>query len=41
MDEGEDDAKASFRDGFARLAEVKRQHDPGDSSLVDPNIRPA
>ena len=33
--------KASYRDNFVRLAEVKRKHDPGDLFRVNQNILPA
>ena len=36
---GEDAVKASYRDSFARLGEVKRKHDPGDLFGVNRNIR--
>ena len=41
MDEGEDNVKAAYRDGYARLAQVKRAYDPGNLFRVNQNIKPA
>src|SRR5262245_17223256 len=41
MDEGEDTVKASYRDSYARLAQVKRKYDPGNLFRVNQNIKPA
>ena len=41
MDEGEDNVKAAYRDNYARLAQVKRQYDPGNLFRVNKNIKPA
>jgi len=41
MDEGEDNVKASYRDNFVRLSQVKRKYDPGNLFRVNQNIKPA
>jgi FAD/FMN-containing dehydrogenase len=41
MDEGEDNVKAAYRENYARLAQVKRKHDPDNLFRVNQNIRPA
>jgi FAD/FMN-containing dehydrogenase len=41
MDEGEENVRAAYRDGYARLAQVKRAYDPGNLFRVNQNIRPA
>ncbi len=41
MDEGNDNVKASYRDNYARLAEIKRKYDPANLFRVNQNIRPA
>jgi hypothetical protein len=41
MDEGEDRIKASYRDNYARLAQIKAKYDPQNLFHVNQNIRPA
>jgi hypothetical protein len=41
MEEGQERVQASFRDNYARLAQVKRQYDPSNFFRVNQNIRPA
>jgi FAD/FMN-containing dehydrogenase len=41
MDEGVDIVKASFRDNYARLAEIKARYDPKNLFHVNQNIKPA
>ena len=41
MDEGADRVQASYKDNFARLAQVKRRYDPGNLFHVNQNIPPA
>jgi FAD binding domain/Berberine and berberine like len=41
MDEGEDNVKASYRDNYKRLAEVKRKYDPKNLFRLNQNIKPA
>jgi FAD/FMN-containing dehydrogenase len=39
MDEGQDRIKAVYRDNYARLAQIKRRHDPHNFFHVNQNIR--
>jgi FAD/FMN-containing dehydrogenase len=41
MDEGEDNVKASYRDNYARLSQVKAKYDPNNLFHVNQNIKPA
>ena len=41
MDEGEDRVRASYRDNYDRLAQIKRAYDPHNLFRVNQNIRPA
>ena len=41
MDEGIDRIRATYRDGYDRLVEVKKRHDPTNLFHVNQNIRPA
>jgi FAD/FMN-containing dehydrogenase len=41
MDEGQDRVQATYRDNYARLAEVKKKYDPHNFFRVNQNIRPA
>jgi FAD/FMN-containing dehydrogenase len=41
MDEGEDNVRAAYRDGYARLAQVKRAWDPDNLFRMNQNIKPA
>ena len=40
MEEGQDRVKASYRDNYVRLAEVKREYDPTNLFRVNQNIKP-
>lgn len=40
-DEGQDRIKATYRDNYGRLVNVKTRHDPGNFFRVNQNIRPA
>jgi UDP-N-acetylenolpyruvoylglucosamine reductase len=41
MDEGQERIQASFRDNYARLAEIKKKYDPKNFFRVNQNIRPS
>ena len=41
MDEGQERVQASFRDNYARLAEIKKKYDPKNFFRVNQNIRPS
>ena len=41
MDDDQDRVRASYRDNYSRLAQVKRTHDPGNVFHVNWNIKPA
>ena len=41
MDEGEERVRASYRDNYDRLAQIKRTYDPDNLFRVNQNIRPA
>jgi hypothetical protein len=41
MDEGQDRVQASYRDNYTRLAEIKKQYDPGNLFRINQNIQPA
>ena len=38
--EGEDRIRATFRDNYGRLAQIKAKYDPGNFFNVNQNIRP-
>lgn len=41
MDEGQERVQATYREHYARLAQIKRKFDPGNLFRVNQNIRPA
>jgi hypothetical protein len=41
MDEGQDRVRASYRNNYDRLAQIKRRYDPDNTFHVNQNIRPA
>jgi FAD/FMN-containing dehydrogenase len=41
MEEGEDRVKASYRDNYTRLAQIKARYDPHNLFHINQNIRPA
>jgi len=41
MDEGEDRVKASYRDNYKRLADIKKKYDPNNVFRVNQNIKPS
>ncbi len=41
MDEGQERVKASYRDNYGRLAQIKAEYDPGNLFRVNQNIEPA
>jgi FAD/FMN-containing dehydrogenase len=41
MDEGRDRVRASYRQNYDRLAEVKRRYDPDNTFHINQNIPPA
>jgi FAD/FMN-containing dehydrogenase len=40
MDEGIDRTKATYRDNYDRLVEIKQKYDPDNFFHVNQNIRP-
>ncbi|MBV8224451.1 MAG: BBE domain-containing protein [Verrucomicrobia bacterium] len=40
MDEGIDRIKATYRDNYDRLVEIKRKYDPENFFRINQNIRP-
>ncbi len=41
MEEGQERVQATYRDNYARLAEIKRKYDPDNLFRVNQNISPA
>ncbi len=41
MDEGQERVRASYRDNYGRLAQIKAEYDPGNVFRVNQNIEPA
>ena len=41
MDEGQERVRASYRDNYDRLAQIKGQYDPDNMFRVNQNIEPA
>ena len=41
MDEGLDRVKATYRDNYDRLTEIKRKYDPDNFFRINQNIRPS
>jgi FAD/FMN-containing dehydrogenase len=41
MDEGQERVRASYRDNYDRLAQIKAQYDPGNLFRVNQNVQPA
>jgi hypothetical protein len=41
MEEGEDRVKATYKDNYARLAQIKKKYDPNNLFRVNQNIKPA
>ncbi len=41
MEEGEDRVKASYKDNYARLVEIKNKYDPNNLFRVNQNIKPS
>ena len=40
MDEGQERVRATYRDNYERLVEMKNEYDPGNLFRVNQNIRP-
>ena len=40
MEEGVDRIKATYRDNYGRLTEIKRKHDPNNFFHINQNIKP-
>jgi len=41
MDEGQERVRASYRDNYDRLAQIKRSYDPENLFRINQNIQPA
>ena len=41
MEEGEERIKATYKDNYARLAQIKKKYDPQNLFRVNQNIKPA